>query len=93
MVKLTLWLCTHIIALVVTFSDTSSLCAKETTDGPDGPNKPPYRSAQACLREFDRCDRGMYRNCCSGLICLIPPGAQQYQGYCVKPCPTGQKCP
>lgn len=48
--------------------------------------------AQACLREFDRCDRGMYSNCCPGLVCVIPPGPQQYQGYCLTPCPAGQRC-
>jgi len=37
----------------------------------------------ACLREADKCDRGMYRNCCPGLDCVIPPGPQQYEGYCL----------
>jgi hypothetical protein len=48
--------------------------------------------AQQCLREFDLCDRGMYSNCCPGLVCVIPPGPQQYQGYCLIPCPAGQRC-
>ena len=42
----------------------------------------PHNGA-ACLREAERCDRGMYSNYCSGLDCVIPPGPAQYQGYCL----------
>jgi hypothetical protein len=45
--------------------------------------KPPGTPGAACLREADRCDRGMYSNCCSGLECVIAPGPQQYQGFCL----------
>jgi hypothetical protein len=46
----------------------------------------PATPSSACLREADECDRGnTFGKCCSGLECVVPPGPQQYKGYCLKP--------